>query len=137
MADIIQNVIKNTRELKPENKGSGVATELGEILAQTAGLAVPADSGTVKADLLGLCKQDVTVADAETRVLVLRPFDGDTFIFPVTNTSDPTHNGQAMVLTNSREVNNTGSTSGSGIVQQVEVFGPTGDKLIIGRFLTL
>jgi hypothetical protein len=43
-----------------------------------------------------------------------------------------------MVLgANSTTVNNTGTTSGTGIVQQVEPYGATGDKLIIGRFLTL
>jgi hypothetical protein len=42
-----------------------------------------------------------------------------------------------MVLASATEVNNTGTTSGTGIVQQVEPYGDSSDKLIIGRFLTL
>ncbi len=137
MATIKQATIKNTRELRDENKATGTVMTLGNILAQTAGLAVDADSGTVVADLLGICNQTITVADALTRVEVIRPSDEDTFIFPVTNNSDATHNGQAMVLTDATEVNNTGTTSATGIVQQVEPYGEASDKLIIGRFLTL
>ena len=137
MATIKQATIKNTRELRDENKATGTVMTLGNILAQTAGLAVDADSGTVVADLLGICNQTITVADALTRVEVIRPSDEDTFIFPVTNNSDATHNGQAMVLTDATEVNNTGTTSATGIVQQVEPYGASADKLIIGRFLTL
>jgi predicted RecA/RadA family phage recombinase len=137
MATIKQAKIKNTRELAETNKASGVALDNGEILAMTAGLAVPADSGTVKADLLGVCNEDIAIADAKTRVLYIVPSDEDTFIFPTTNNSDADHNGQAMVLTNSTEVNNTGTTDADGIIQQVEPYGAAADKLIIGRFLTL
>jgi hypothetical protein len=42
-----------------------------------------------------------------------------------------------MVLTNAAEVNNTGTTSATGIVQQVEPYGAASDKKIIGRFITL
>jgi hypothetical protein len=42
-----------------------------------------------------------------------------------------------MVLTDSTEVNNTGTTSDTGIIQQVEPYGDASDKLIIGRFITL
>jgi len=129
--------LKNTRHLRETDKATGTVMTLGNILAQTAGLAVDADSGTVVADLLGICNQTITVADALTRVEVIRPSDEDTFIFPVTNNSDATHNGQAMVLTDATEVNNTGTTSATGIVQQVEPYGEASDKLIIGRFLTL
>ncbi len=137
MATVKQATIKNTRELRDENKATGTVMTLGNILAQTAGLAVDADSGTVVADLLGVCNQTISVADALTRVQVIKPSDEDTFIFAVTNNSDATHNGQAMVLTDATEVNNTGTTSGTGIVQQVEPYGEASDKLIIGRFLTL
>lgn len=137
MATIKQATIKNTRQLAETNKASGVALDKGEILAMTAGLAVPADSGTVVADLLGVCNDDIAIADAETRVSYIVLSDEDTFIFPTTNSSDADHNGQAMVLTNSTAVNNTGTTSAVGIVQQVEPYGDAADKLIIGRFLTL
>jgi len=137
MATVKQATIKNTREMREENKEAATVTTLGNIMAQTAGYAVDADSGTVAADLLGVCNQTIAAADALTRVLIIRPSDEDTFIFSVTNNSDATHNGQAMVLTNATTVNNTGTTSGTGIVQQVEPYGAASDKLIIGRFLTL
>lgn len=70
----------------------------------------------------------------KTRVLYIVPSDEDTFIFPTTNESNATHNGQAMVLTNSTEVNNTGTTSGTGIVQQVEPYGAASDKRLSVSF---
>ena len=137
MATVKQVTIKNTRELLETNKATGTVMTLGNILAMTAGLAVDADSGTVVADLLGVCNDTISIADAETRVTYIKPSDEDTFIFPVANNSDATHNGQAMVLTNATAVNNTGTTSATGIVQQVEPYGTNTDKLIIGKFLTL
>jgi len=131
-----QATIKNTRQLLEENKADDVVTTLGSIMAITAGLAVAADSGTVAADLLGVCNQTIAAADELTRVSYIVPTDEDTYIFPVTNSSDADHNGQAMVLTNATTVNNTGTTSGTGIVEQVEPYGAATDKLIIGKFLT-
>ncbi|MCK5020311.1 MAG: hypothetical protein KAS32_24950 [Candidatus Peribacteraceae bacterium] len=137
MATVKQATIKNTRELRMENKESATVMTLGNILAQTGGYAVDADSGTVVADLLGVCNDTISAADAETQVSVIRPSDEDTFIFTTANNSDATHNGQAMVLSNATTVNNTGTTSATGIVQQVEPYGAASDKLIVGRFLTL
>jgi len=137
MATVKQATIKNTREMRKEKKATGTVMTLGSILAQTAGLAVFADSGTVKADLLGVCNETISIADAKLEVLVIKPSDEDTYIFDVTNNSDATHNGQAMVLSDEVTVNNTGTTSATGIVQQVEPYGDASDKKIIGRFLTL
>lgn len=137
MASVKQATIKNTRELLETNKEAATVTTLGNIMAMTAGYAVDADNGTVAADLLGVCNETIAAADAKTRVSYIKPSDDDTFIFSVTNNSDATHNGQAMVLTNATTVNNTGTTSGTGIVQQVEPYGAAGDKLIIGKFITL
>ena len=138
MATVKQAVIKNSRHLALANKASGTALTLGEILMQTAGLAVPATSSTVRADLHGVCNQTIAAADALEQVLYIVPSDEDTFIFSTTNNTNSAHNGQVMVLgANSTTVNNTGTTSGTGIVQQVEPYGATGDKLIIGRFITL
>ncbi len=138
MASVKAATIKNTRELLVADKGTATVTTLGEILMITAGLAVPATSSTVKADLLGVCNETIAAADALLRVLYIRPSSEDTFIFTTTNNTLATDNGQAMVLgANSTTVNNTHTTSGTGIVQQVEPYGATGDKLIIGRFLTL
>jgi hypothetical protein len=138
MAIVKAATIKNTRELMEANKGASTVLTLGEILMITAGLAVPATSSTVKADLLGVCNQTIAAADALTRVLYIRPSSEDTFIFSTTNDTLATDNGQAMVLgANSTTVNNTHTTSGTGIVQQVEPYGAATDKLIVGRFLTL
>ena len=137
MTAIIQAKLKNTRELMETNKEAATVMTKGNILAMTAGYAVDADSGTVVADLLGVCNDSIAAADAETRVTYIVPSDEDTFIFPTTNNSDATHNGQAMVLTNAAEVNNTGTTSATGIIQQVEPYGAAADKKIIGRFITL
>lgn len=134
---VIQSKIKNTRELMETNKEAATVMTKGNILAMTGGYAVDADSGTVAADLLGVCNESIAAADAKTRITYIVPSDEDTFIFPVTNNSDATHNGQAMVLSNATTVNNTGTTSATGIVQQVEPYGVAGDKKIIGRFLTL
>ena len=138
MATVKQATIKNTRQLAETNKATGTVTTLGEILMMTSGLAVPATSSTVKADLLGVCNQTISAADALLRVSYIVPSDEDTFIFSTTNNSNVLHNGQAMVLgASSTLVNNTGTTSATGIVQQVEPYGAAADKLIIGRFLTL
>lgn len=138
MATVKQATIKNTRQLALANKAAGTVTTLGEILMMTAGEAVPATSATVREDLLGVCNQTIAAVDALTQVSYIVPSDEDTYIFPTTNNTNAAHNGQAMVLgANSTTVNNTGTTSATGIVQQIEPFGATGDKLIIGRFLTL
>jgi len=137
MATVKQAIIKNTRQLALANKGSGTVLAKGEILMQTAGLAVPATSSTVRADLLGVCNQTIAAAEALTQVPVIVPSDEDVYIFSTTNNTNADMNGEAMVLTNSLEVNNTGTTSATGIIQQVDVLGATGDKLILGRFLTL
>jgi len=138
MATVKQATIKNTRQLALANKASGTVITLGEILMVTAGLAVPATLSTVRADLLGVCNQTIAAADALTQVQYIVPSDEDTYIFSTTNDTVATDNGQAMVLgANSTTVNNTHTTSATGIVQQVEPYGATGDRLIIGRFLTL
>ena len=134
---VIQAKLKNTRELMETNKEAATVMTKGNILAMTAGYAVDADSGTVVADLLGVCNESIAATDALTRITYIVPSDEDTFIFPVANNSDATHNGQAMVLSNATTVNNTGTTSATGIVQQVEPYGAAADKKIIGRFITL
>jgi hypothetical protein len=138
MATVKQYTIKNTRHLREANKATGTVTTLGEILQLTAGLAVAATSGTTTANLLGVCNQTIAVADALTRVLYIMPTDEDTFILSTTNDTLATDNGQLMVVgANSTTINNTHTTSASGIVMQVEPYGATTDKLIIGKFITV
>lgn len=138
MATVKQAVIKNTRQLALANKASGTVTTQGEVLMLTAGLAVPGTGSTAPATLLGVCNQTIAAADALTQVQYIVPDSEDTYIFTTTNNTDATHNGQAMILgADSTTVLNTGTTSAVGIVQQVEPYGATGDKLIIGRFITI
>jgi len=136
MGVIKQATIKNTRQLREDNKASATVLTLGEILDLTAGLAVPATSSSTRATILGVCNQTIAAADALTRVSYIVPSDEDTFIFPTTNNSNAAHNGQDMILgASSSIVNNTGVTSAVGVVRQVEPYGAAADKLIIGRFI--
>lgn len=136
MATVKQAQIKNTRQIRVANKGSSTVTTLGEILVLAAGLAVPASSSATRDTILGVCNETISAADAKTRVEYIVPGKDDTFIFSTTNNSDPTHNGQAMIIgANSTTINNTGTTSAVGVVVQVEPYGATTDKLIIGRFI--
>lgn len=138
MGVIKQAVIKNTRQLREANKGASVVTTIGEILDLTAGLAVPATSSSTRATILGVCNQTIAAAEALVRVPYIVPSDEDTFIFPTTNATNATHNGQDMILgASSSIVNNTGTTSAVGVVRQVEPYGLTGDNLIIGTFITV
>lgn len=138
MATVKQSTIKNTRELRVENKASGQVIAKGEILDLTAGLAVPATSGSTRATVVGVSNEAISVADALTRVEIIVPSDEDTFIFSTTNNSDSVHNGQDMIVgANSTTINNTGTTSAVGVVRQVEPFGATTEKLIVGKFITV
>lgn len=138
MATVKQSQIKNTRILRVANKATGQVSTLGEILMLTAGLSVPATSSTTRDNLLGVCNQTISVADALTQVEYIVPGKDDTFIFSTTNNSDSTHNGQAMIIgANSTTINNTGTTSAVGVVVQIQPYGAAADKLIIGRFITV
>ena len=138
MATVKQAIIKNTRQLALANKGASVVTTAGEILVLASGLAVPATSAATTATLLGVCNQTIAAAEALTQVPYIVPSESDIYIFSTTNNSDATHNGQAMIVgANSTTINNTGTTSAVGIVQQVDVYGAASDKLILARFLTL
>lgn len=137
MSVIKQATVKNTRQLEEANKGVDTVLAQGEILDLTAGLAVSASDASTRDTILGVCNQDIAAADVLTRVSYIMPSDEDTFIFPTTNNSDATHNGQAMIIgANSSIINNTGTTSAVGVVRQVEPYGDASDKLIIGKFIT-
>jgi hypothetical protein len=136
MATVKQAQIKNTRCIRTADKDTGTVTTLGEILVLTAGKAVAAASGATTATILGVCNQTIAAADALLRVDYIVPAEGDTFIFSTTNNTAATDNGQAMIIgANSTTINNTHTTSAVGVVVQVEPYGATGDRLIIGRFI--
>jgi hypothetical protein len=133
----IQAVIKNpTRSLKDVAKGTSTVMTKGYVLAYSSGLAILATSSTVVAEVIGVCNQTIAAAEALAIVPVIEAFQNDVWIADSTNNSDATHNGQKMILgANGGIVNNTGTTSATGIVQQVGVYGTNTDKKILVRFL--
>lgn len=133
----IQAVIKNpTRSLKEVPKASATVMTKGYVLEWASGLAILGTSSTVVANVIGICNQDISAADALTTVPVIEAFENDVWIADSTNNSNAGHNGQKMVLgANGGVVNNTGTTSATGIVQQVGVYGAAADKKILVRFV--
>ena len=133
----IQSIIKNpTRSLAEAVKASATVLTKGYLLETVAGLAILADSSTVVAGVLGVCNKDIAAADALTTVPYKELFRNDVWVADSTNASDATDNGQKMVLgANAGIVNNTGTTSATGIVQQVGVYGASADNKILVRFL--
>ena len=134
----IHNVIKNpTRSLAEFDKLAATVIVKGELLAYelTDGQVGPATSSTTSALLAGVANQAISAADALLKVPCIELFEGDTWIADCTNNSDAADNGQRMVLTDSTHVNNTHTTSATGIVEQVGVFGLAADKKIIVKFV--
>jgi len=138
MTGFIQANIKNpTRSLAMVNKLAATVTVMRELLAYelTDGQVGPATSSTTSALLAGVCNQAIAAAEALTQVPVIELFEGDFWIVDCTNNSDAADNGQRMVLTDSTHVNNTHTTSATGIVEQVGVYGLAADKKIIVKFV--
>lgn len=133
----IQANIKNpTRSLKEVPKASGTVMTKGYVLAWASGLAVLGSASTTRPEVIGVCNQAITAAEALTVVPVIETFEKDVWIADSTNNSDAAHNGQLMVLgANAGVVNNTGTTAAAGIVQQVGVYGAAADKKILVQFV--
>lgn len=132
----VQSTIKNTRELIMLDKGASTVTTNREVLAYTTGgLVIPATSSTVRSAIVGICNQTITAAEALTQVPAIAVDSNDTFIADTANASNVAHNYMRCVLTDSLVVNNTGTDSASGVVQQVEPYGAASDKKIICRFV--
>ncbi len=86
--------------------------------------------------MIGVANGTVAVADASAQCSVIETFEKDVWVVDSTNNSNAAHNGQLMVLgANGGIVNNTGTTDTAGIVQQVGVYGATGDKKILVQFV--
>jgi len=133
----IQSVIKNpTRSLREVAKGSAVAMTKGFAVTRTAGLAVNAAAATPRDQVVGICNQDILAAEALVSVPVIDIFDGDIWIADSTSNSNAAHNGQLMIFgANAGVVNNTGTTSAVGVVQQEGVYGAAADRKILVRFI--
>jgi hypothetical protein len=132
----LQSKIKNLgRSIVNINKAGSTVTTMGQVLVETAGLAVAAAAGATILTIKGVSNQAIAAAEALTQVPVIELFANDEWIADSTNNSDATHNGQLMVLTDSNTVNNTGTTNTSGVVKQVGVYGAAADKKIIVTFV--
>lgn len=133
----LQSVIKNTRELVNLEKLTSTVTTKGQILAKnvTNGKVIPATSATVRSEIMGIANQSIGAAAALSQVPAIEVSHDDTFIANTANNSNTAHNYQRMILTDSLTVNNTGTDSADGVVEQVGVFGAAADKKIIVRFL--
>ncbi len=135
MAGFIQAYVKNaTRSLTMANKSVAQVSTSREVLDLTAGLAVPASSSSTRETIIGVANQTISVADNLSQVPIIELFQNDVWIADSTNNSNALHNGQSMVLTDSTHVNNTGTTSAVGVVEQVDVFGAASDKKILVKF---
>lgn len=137
MTGFIQSRIKNpTRSISQENKGTSTVTTMNYLYDLVGGLLVAATSSSTRATIRGVANQTIAAAEALAVCPVIDLSENDEWIVDSTNNSDATHNGQDMVLgANAYTVNNTGTTSAVGIVRQVGVYGATGDKKIMVRFL--
>lgn len=137
MTGFIQAQIKNpTRSLRMVEKLAATVTTINQILAKdTGGVVIPATSSTVRSEIVGVCNQTIAAAEGLTQVPVIEIFGNDTFVVDCTNNSDAADNGQRMILTDSLTVNNTGTDSASGVVEQVEPYGAAADKKILVKFV--
>lgn len=134
---LIQAIIKNpTRSLSTQNKASATVITSGKIYDLVSGLLVEATSSSTRATIAGVANSTISAADALTQALLIDLFDGDVWVADSTNNSDATHNGQDMIIgANGGVINNTGTTSGVGVVKQVGVYGAAADKKILVKFL--
>ncbi len=136
MSFIQANIKNGTRSLKDVPKAADVAVTKGYVLVWDTGLAVNGTSAATVATLIGVCNQTQLTGDGLTTVPVIELFQNDVWIADSTNNSNAAHNGQKMILgANGGIVNNTGTTSAVGVVQQVGVYGAAADKKILVRFL--
>ena len=132
----VQSRIKNTRAIRTVNKAAATVTTMGNLMVETAGLAVDAGSGATIATIVGVCNQAIAAADALTQVDVILVAKGDEWVVASTNNSNVLHNGQLMVVgANAYTINNTGTTDANGVVKQVGVFGAPTDKKIVVQFI--
>lgn len=136
MTGFIQAVIKNTRVITMQNKGASTATTANYLYDLVGGLLVAATNSSTTKTICGVANQTITAGESLTQCPVIMPSENDVWLVNSTNNSDPTHNGQLMVLgANAYTVNNTGTTDANGIVKQVGTFGAAGDKKILVSFV--
>ncbi len=103
-------------------------------VSRSAATVVPSTATSTTLGIRGVAME--TVTSAATALLVCIAKSTQRWTADVTNAPSTTHNGQRMILTDARTVNNTGtdSTTSSGVFEQLGVQDTTG-KRIVGRFL--
>lgn len=103
-------------------------------VSRSAADVVPSSSSSVTYGIRGVAME--TKATTDTTLLVALCTSFQRWTADVTNTPNAAHNGQRMVLTDQRTVNNTGtdSTTVNGVFEQIGVQDLNG-KRIVGRFL--
>ena len=79
------------------------------------------------------------VASTDTIAQIQEIVTGDEYIVNTTNNTSANHNYHRMVLTNSVEVNNTGTddTTDNAVVMQIAPVGAASEKKILCRFVTI
>lgn len=102
------------------------------MVSRTAADVVPATSTTPTYGLRGVAMEAKTTAD--TLLLVALATAYQRWTADTTNAANASHNGQRMVLTDARTVNNTGtdSTTAYGVFEQL---GVVDANRVVGRFL--
>ena len=132
----LQPRIKNTRDIEPLDIAAATVTTKGSLAARTSsGLVILATSASTRADLEGVFNQSLGASDTEVQVPAIMIDPQDTWIADLENNSNAAHNYQRMILTDAATVNNTGTDSASGVVVQVEPYGPAANKQAIVRFV--
>lgn len=104
-------------------------------VSRTAADVVPSTSSSTTVTIRGVALETKTTADTTLLVALCKPTQRWTA--DVTNAPVTTDNGQRMVLTDVRTVNNThtDATGPTGVFEQLGVQDATG-KRIVGRFLS-
>lgn len=126
-----------SRQVVTKPKDTSTVVTLRTIAAYdtTSGKLIPATSSTAVRSVAGIFTKSIAAADALASADIELIIKDAEYVVSTTNNSDVTHDGQQMVLTNAGEVNNTGTTSASGLVYQTGVIGAASDKLIAVRFV--
>jgi len=119
-----------------QNKADATATTSGLLYDLTTGALAAASSSSTRDTIVGIANQTDAGSTGYTQIPVIDLDENDIWLVDSTNNSNVAHNGQAMIVgANAGVINNTGTTSAVGVVTQVGVFGATGDKKILVKFI--
>ena len=113
------------------------AYTIGDLVdvSRTAADVVPSTSSSVTYGVRGVAME--TKLSTDTTLLVALANADQRWTADTTNAANTAHNGQRMVLTDQRTVNNTGtdSTTVNGVFEQLGTVAQTNANRIVGRIL--